>query len=246
MGSIRGHFEWDDDSLAPGHRKDGGLHQNLFDDEGNLRGHARFVPDDEQGEDSEPIVVTEQVYITTERRDRDADREARDELIRDVVVLLFVGIEKAGPHVQRWWQEKGRPSMEARLEGRRLRRDDRRRRRQELKAVKHEVLEPTVVEASIEVAERESAGQAPPMSAAEAQARLIAAAAARAFSEHQMNLVHEARIVGDLGIDEIQQRLAELPPDRLQQLVATLMSDPRLLTEDNLASLASFVGRGEL
>jgi hypothetical protein len=245
MSSIRGHFEWDDDSLAPGQRKDGGLHQNLFDDQGNLRGHARFIPDDEH-EESEPIVVTEQVYITTERRDRDADREARDELIQDVVMLLLVGIERARPHVQRWWQEKGRPSMEARLEQRRLRREDRRRRKEEPTATKQQVLEPTVVEPSIEVAEGEGATHAPAMSAAEAQARLIAAAAARAFSEHQMNLVHEARIVGDLGIDEIQQRLSELPPERLQQLVATLMSDPRLLTEDNLASLASVVGRGEL
>ena len=65
-----------------------------------------------------------------------------------------------------------------------------------------------------------------------------------------LEVVNKATAAGialmDLGMDEIQQRLAELPPDRLQQLVATLMSDPRLLTEDNLASLASVVGRGEL
>lgn len=53
MGSIRGRYEWDDDSLEPGQRKDGGLHQNLFDEDGNLRAHARFVPDD--NDDPGPI-----------------------------------------------------------------------------------------------------------------------------------------------------------------------------------------------
>jgi hypothetical protein len=37
MGRIKGHYEWDDDDLTPGHKKEGGLHQNLFDSEGNPR-----------------------------------------------------------------------------------------------------------------------------------------------------------------------------------------------------------------
>jgi hypothetical protein len=47
MGRIRGHYEWDDDDLTPGRKKEGGLHQNLFDADGHLKGNARFVPEDD-------------------------------------------------------------------------------------------------------------------------------------------------------------------------------------------------------
>jgi hypothetical protein len=61
MGRIRGHYEWDDDNLSPGRNKGGGLHQNLFDADGKLKGSARFVPD--SGSESEPLIVTETVYV---------------------------------------------------------------------------------------------------------------------------------------------------------------------------------------
>ena len=46
MASIKGRYEYDDDDLTPGKKKEGGLHQNLFDSEGNLKGSARFIPDE--------------------------------------------------------------------------------------------------------------------------------------------------------------------------------------------------------
>ena len=64
MGRIKGHYEWDDDDLTPGRKKEGGLHQNLFDGEGNLKGSARFIPDD--GTDPDPLVITETVYVPIE------------------------------------------------------------------------------------------------------------------------------------------------------------------------------------
>ena len=53
MARIVGHLEWDDDSLRPGQKKEGGLHSTLFDGEGHLKGHARFMPgvDDDEGDD---------------------------------------------------------------------------------------------------------------------------------------------------------------------------------------------------
>ncbi len=47
MASIKRRYEYDDDDLTPG-KKEGGLHQNLFDSEGNLKGSASFIPDEEQ------------------------------------------------------------------------------------------------------------------------------------------------------------------------------------------------------
>lgn len=68
MGRIKGHYEWDDDDLTPGQKREGGLHQNLFDSEGNLWGSARFVPDD--GIEAETLVITESVYVPVEQRRR--------------------------------------------------------------------------------------------------------------------------------------------------------------------------------
>lgn len=54
MGSIRGRYEWDDDELTPGRKREGGLRQNLFDRDGKLKANARFIP----VEDEEPLVIT--------------------------------------------------------------------------------------------------------------------------------------------------------------------------------------------
>lgn len=44
MGRIEGHYEADDDELTPGHKKDGGLHQNLFDSDGKTQGPRSVRP----------------------------------------------------------------------------------------------------------------------------------------------------------------------------------------------------------
>ena len=48
MPRIRGFFEYDDDDLTPGKKKEGGLHQNLYDGDGKLKGTARFIPDEKR------------------------------------------------------------------------------------------------------------------------------------------------------------------------------------------------------
>ncbi|MGO1539840.1 MAG: hypothetical protein ACTHW3_10775 [Leucobacter sp.] len=66
MGRIPGYYEWDDDDLTPGQKKEGGLHQNLFDDEGKLKGSARFIPSDEDL--SDPLIVTGALVSTLGRK----------------------------------------------------------------------------------------------------------------------------------------------------------------------------------
>jgi hypothetical protein len=50
MASIKGRYEYPD-GATPGKSKEGGLDQNIYDDQGNLVGHARFIPDDESDDD---------------------------------------------------------------------------------------------------------------------------------------------------------------------------------------------------
>lgn len=239
MGRIRGHYEWDDDDLTPGRKKEGGLHQNLFDDDGNLKGSARFIPDD--GSDPEPLVVTETVYIPVEQRRRSREQEEFDEAIAALVAhLIDRGIARAKPLAEKWWRETARPTIESQ----RAKISERRARR---KAQKDGlIVEGTVTEPSQEVVSAPQDENRPNMSSAEAQARYLAALAARAYSDEQMRLVTNANIVDAEDISELKRALAELPPERVKGLLEAMATNPSLLSEETLAELASLLGRRAL
>ncbi|MFG3553394.1 hypothetical protein ACGGAQ_03305 [Micromonospora sp. NPDC047557] len=235
MGRIRGHYEWDDDDLTPGQKKEGGLHQNLFDSEGNLKGSARFIPDD--GGEPEPLVVTETVYVPVERRRRTREEEELNQAIADLVShLIDRGIAKAKPLAEQWWRETARPAIDAQ----RVKMLERRSRRKAQKNAP--VLEGTDVEPSQKLTEA-SEEDRPNMSRAEAQARYLAALAARAYSDEQVRLVTSANIVDGEGLAELKHSLAELPSDQVKSLLEAMATNPSMLGEDTLAELASILGQ---
>src|SRR6188472_2472863 len=83
MAKIHGTYEYNDD-LTPGKKKEGGLHQNLFDSDGNLKGSARFIPDEGQDDSElEPVFAYEPVYLYDEEyeRRREREREENAELV---------------------------------------------------------------------------------------------------------------------------------------------------------------------
>ena len=115
MGRIPGYYEWDDDSLQPGQKKEGGLHQNLFDEEGHLKGSARFIPTDDVDSDStyDTDYVTENVYVPAEDRGLTPEEEELADLIAEILLdFMAKGIEKAKPHVKKWWAESVLPFAE--------------------------------------------------------------------------------------------------------------------------------------
>ncbi|MFC9519184.1 hypothetical protein ACFTSD_25945 [Nocardiaceae bacterium NPDC056970] len=69
---IKGFYEYDDDDLTPGKKQEGGLHQNLFDSDGNLKGNARFIPHEEL----DPVVIYQPVNV------HDKEYERREPVIR--------------------------------------------------------------------------------------------------------------------------------------------------------------------
>lgn len=238
MGRIKGHYEWDDDELAPGHKKEGGLHQNLFDIDGKLRGSARFVPD--EGGDPEPLIVTETVYIPVEERRLSREEEELQQAIAALVgQLIDVGIAKGKPLAEQWWRETARPAIAAK----RAALDERRSRRKERKRAT--AIGGIVFQPSREVDEASTANR-PSMSSAEAQARTLAALAARAYSDEQMRLVTSSNIVDGEGLAEPQDLLAELPSDQVRSLIEEMVRNPVMLGDDTLADLASILGRSAL
>lgn len=234
MGRIKGHYEWDDDDLAPGRKKEGGLHQNLFDSDGNLKGSARFIPDD--GSEPEPLVVTETVYVPVEQRRRTREEEELEQFIADLVShLIGRGIAKAKPLAEQWWRETARPAIGARKAQMLERRSNR-------KTQKKAAIERSVVEPSHELTEASDKDR-PNMSSAEAQARYLAALAARAYSDEQMRLVTSANIVDGDGVPDLKRSLAELPSDQVKSLLEAMATNPSMLGEETLAELASILGR---
>jgi hypothetical protein len=246
MGRIKGHYEWDDDDLTPGRKKEGGLHQNLFDPDGNLKGSARFVPEDE--DDPEPLVVTETVYVPVEERRRNQENDELADFVAEVVARLARrGLAAAAPIVAQWVRDTAVPSVAAQRAKLRERQERRKARRMTA------AIEGTVVESDSEPTGG-SAGELaetaeqlrPDMSQAEAQARYLAALAARAYSEEQLRLVAAANIVDGGGLAELERSLAELPADQLRALIEAMATNPTMLAEDRLAELASILGRRAL
>ena len=231
MGIIKGHYEWDDDNLAPGQKKEGGLHQNLFDKDGKLKGNARFVPDG----DTEPLVVTETVYVPLEQRRKTREQEELEQALADLFVhLIERGFAKVKPVFEQWWQERARSAIDTKWE--RMRKRSRRLEDRKSVTVTFPVGEP-VRESALAVAV-----DRPMMSKAEAQARYLAALAARAYSDEQIRLVENAFLVGGESIAEVQHSLTELPSGEVRRLLEEMAKNPSMLNEKSLAELASILG----
>lgn len=215
MGVIRGKYVWSDDSLRPGKKSGGGLSQNLYDTEGNLRAGATFIPSDE---DDEPMVVTETVYVPTDER---REPGIQDAIARAVVEALAPHVEQAvrrgGAVVAGWWKERASAKSRARA------------------AAEAEAEPPSATDVAVRQPR-------PQMSSAEAQARRLAALAARAFSDEQMRLIDDADVIGakDDG-RSIDEHLLELPSEQITRLVEMMATTPRLLEDQGLADLASYI-----
>lgn len=242
MGRIPGYYEWDDDDLTPGRKKEGGLHQNLFDADGSLKGSARFVPADEV--DPAPIYateyVTERIYVSAEERRLTPEQEELADLISEVLsASLAKGIERAKPHVKKWWTESVRPFV-----------SEQRARLFQLRPKGTPKTECALLEADsfTENSDQTSAESAVAVSrskmpSAEAQARYLAAMAARAFSEEQKRMVRNADIIDAEGIVEVEAKVAQLPPSEVRELMSRMVTDPSMLSEETFAELASVLAR---
>lgn len=232
MGKQYGYFEWDDSVGEPGRRGDGSLHQNLYNEDRVLAGHARFVPVDE------PVDVHingfENTFVTSDsRRDSEESDELAEAIGQALAVLALVGIAKAAPHVKRWWDEQARPTVSRRAK--KIREIGRK------KKSESEAVEPTEQQSDIEVAHQQV------MSREEAMSRLIAALAARAYSDDQLRLVKSARIVDVDDFAQIEHAVAQIPAGQLQTLIVEMVKNPGLLEDSSLANLASMLNaRAEL
>jgi hypothetical protein len=240
MARQAGYYEWDDD-LTPGKKKEGGWHQNLYDTEGRLKGNARFVPVDEDQED--PITVTETVYVPAEERLSKTQEIVADIISSVIVKLIEDGVQVAKPHVQRWWNETAVPFAKAKAKNWKHRRSSRHAEKAPQgveEIVIDDVTSSSEESSSISILQ---ADERPTMSSAEAQARLLAAVAARAYSDEQLRMVSDSQIIDTEDSDTIRSTLSQIPREHLIAVIEHMTRHPHLLEESNLANLASIIGR---
>ena len=268
MGQQRGTFYWDDDSLSPGNRSDGGWSQNLFDDDGNLRGHARFVPDPDSDDDDyayspyddPPMFMSSETRLESEDDDDSPIIDLLAEVLAQTLVQLIedaaaAGFAHAAPRVKKWAEETALPfiagklgSVKGKLDGVRVpwgkKRDQESAVDETVNGIvvsdePFETIEQSDGHATREPLQIEAKRQK--MSNAEAQARLVAAAAAQRFAMEQAHLVSQSDIVGAADINEVMQQIADHPQEMLDTLIKQLARNPRLLEDGSLAQLASIL-----
>lgn len=257
MGQQRGTFYWDDDSLSPGKRSDGGWSQNLFDQDGNLREHATFIPDLDSDEsdstyspyDDPPMFMSSEArWDSEDEEDEESTEDATDRLVEALILLIGVaavaGASYAGPRIKKWAEGTALPFIKGTLSKVRLpwgKKQD-----EDLTPEGTNVASSPLATigrggAQATHAPLQIEAKRQKMSNAEAQARLMAAAAARLFAEEQTRLVLRSDIVDAADVDELRAQIAMHPREKLETLLQHLARNPRLLEDTSLAQLAAIM-----
>ena len=258
MGQQRGTYYWDDDSLSPGNRADGSWSQNLFDEDGNLRAHARFVPDPESSNDGDcsyspyddpPMFMSSETrWESDDEYDTEAGDDAADQLAEALIFLIgaaaIAGVTYAAPRIKKWAEGTAFPFIKGTLSKVRLPWGKKQdgdpapegtdAASSTLATIGHGGAQATHTPLQIEPKRQK-------MSNAEAQARLMAAAAARLFAEEQTRLVSRSDIVDAADMDELRAQIAMHPREKLETLLQHLAHNPRLLEDTSLAQLAAIM-----
>jgi hypothetical protein len=255
MVRVRGSYEYPE-GMTPGQAKDGGLHQNLYED-GRLSGHAKFIPDADQDDDEE-----DEFYgggsryagqghgahasgadgCTCHCAAHEQERVNVEELI-ELLVILVTFAEWSAPRLKKWWINQARPFVQSTRS--RLARPRPKRRREEEREQDLDQGQGRQQEQGADLVEEPVVV----MDGDEASERFAAALLARLFSEEQMRILSRAWIRdgssgGDGRGDAVgptapaSAELERLTPQQIGDNVrAILHENPALLTRDSLSEL---------
>lgn len=213
-------------------RKTAGAHRGMTrDPDTHQVGQAEiFLKENEPDQ----VAAYPQGWLDSDRHESQAleqERRGKAEFLAEVLVQIGLRLaEKAAPHVRKWWSGQALPAVKAKWSSvARSRTCDRR-------AETAEDLQEVVTVSS---------DQQTIMSGAEARKRFAAAVMARIYSDGQLRLVRNARVVdeGDDGPVELGAA-DDLTPQRIGEHVALMLeANPSLLGEDTLAELEKLVAK---
>ena len=188
--------------------------------------------------ESETYYATETTYASNDEHQLTEEQEERAQMIAALFsYLIGIGIERAKPHVKRWWEETAWPLISTQTPKVRLRRREHGNPRDNANlSSMSESTEPGNELIEIDVPEL------PRMSSVEAQARVLAAIAARAYSDEQMRLVSNAHIIDAQDAVDVSQILSKIPREELSAIIERMVRNPAMLEDSNLADLAGMAG----
>ncbi|MGW3255199.1 hypothetical protein ACWDCX_32180 [Streptomyces fungicidicus] len=224
-------------------RKTVGAHRGMTrDPDTNELGQAEIFLKKENEPD--PVAAYPQGWLDSDRRESEAraqERRENAEFFAEVLVQIgFRVAEKAAPHVRKWWYEQALPAVKAKWIDQAL---------PSVKAKWSSVARSRTSDRRAEAGEdlqevvSVSSDQRTIMSGAEARKRVAAAVRARIYSDGQLRLVRNARVVdeGDDGPVELGAT-DDLTPQRIGEHVTLMLeANPSLLGEDTLAELGKLV-----
>jgi hypothetical protein len=232
MAEIRGKYVYDDD-FTPGHKSDGGLSQNLYNDEGRVETHATFIPDEEAQYEYEPDHEPSGLS--------DEDRRRAEELCALLGAALVAIAIAAAPHVKRWWLDTAWPGLKKLV----ARKPKAVPARDELAALALTALskvEPADISTAIELAIDDTHIG---MSSEEAQQRLLAMLAASAFIAEQRRILSNVRLDDQAELPELRRALEQLSsPEVIENMNRMLEANPTLLDERASAEFMRMFGGG--
>ena len=226
-------------------RKTAGAHRGMTrDPDTNEVGQAEIFLKEENEPD--PVAAYPQGWPDSDRQEseaREQERRENAEFLAEVLVQIGLRLaEKAAPHVGKWWYEQALPVVKAKWNDQAL---------PSVKAKWSSVARSRTSDRRAEVAEdpqevvTTSGDQRMTMSGAEARKRFNAAVMARIYSDGQLRLVRNARIVDEPEHGPVELGATDdLTPQRIGESVALMLEvNPSLLDGDALAELGKLVAK---
>ncbi|MER6345742.1 hypothetical protein ACWC10_14765 [Streptomyces sp. NPDC001595] len=225
-------------------RKTEGAHRGMTrDPDTNQVGQAEiFLKEDEP----DPLGMYPQGWLGSDRHESEAraqERRENAEVLAEVLVQIGLRLaEKAAPHVRKWWNEQALQVVKAKWTDQAL---------PSVKAKWSSVVRSRTSDRRAEVAEdlpevvAVSGDQRTTLSASDARKRLAEAVMARLYSDEQLRLVRNARVVDEGEDGPVELRATdELTPQRIGEYVALMLEEnPALLGKDPLAELGKIIAK---
>lgn len=231
--------EWEDDADLSRSRKNPGNYSPLTRDGDNNLGHVTLSDigedeDEKYGSSPDSAYSDGTDEYASDWEDEERRRREEQELIVLGIVAILTAVEKAAPHVQRWWRRRARPFLGRTRTAIRKRRESS---AQDDDIDLPEVVPPALTEAS-EESHAALDAYLESLSSAEARARFVAAVVARLFSEEQIRLLSEARIDDEGAALDLASAVESLTPQQLSDsLTLMLEANPSWPDEETRAEL---------
>jgi len=229
MPRIPGYLEWDDENLTPGRAKEGGWSSHLFDSDGHLKDHARFIPADYDNFFGEDYSITNHVHTA-------------------VAVLggavAYQGVVRTMPHIKRFLKEKVKPIFRPKAKGQK---DQQHSVHHDLEAllVAAEVATDSKVSSESPSTDMVIAKEQPTMSIDEAIARLFLAEAACAYSDEQLQMVINSHTIDADELEAVRSALMQLPRAELVSTFENMARNSQISEDDELTTFVKQIHQTE-